>query len=184
MTDNTISPLRRRMIEDMTIRKLAPKGQHDYVQRAKNFAAFLGRSRDTASFEDVRRYQLHLGVYRPSTRPSSHCASFPGSRSSVTRSLSTAISFTSRITSNAIPLRASALHCAAGLLASLPVCAALAAPDAARRQPAEALARRADAGTGAGQQQRRRVSAVARRPPPLVRHLPASLQHSGASLPV
>jgi hypothetical protein len=46
------------MIEDMTIRKLTPKTQHDYVQRVKNFAAFLGRSPDTASFEDVRRYQL------------------------------------------------------------------------------------------------------------------------------
>jgi site-specific recombinase XerD len=44
----------------MTIRKFAPKTQHDYVQRVKNFAAFLGRSPDTASFEDVRRYQLHL----------------------------------------------------------------------------------------------------------------------------
>lgn len=59
MTDKAISPLRRRMIEDMTIRKLAPKTQHDYVQRVKNFAVFLGRSPDTASFEDVRRYQLH-----------------------------------------------------------------------------------------------------------------------------
>jgi integrase/recombinase XerD len=48
------------MIEDMTIRRFAPKTQHDYVQRVKNFAAFLGRSPDTASFEDVRRYQLHL----------------------------------------------------------------------------------------------------------------------------
>jgi len=60
MTDEAMSPLRRRMIEDMTIRKLAPKTQHDYVQRVKNFAAFLGRSPDTATFEDVRRYQLHL----------------------------------------------------------------------------------------------------------------------------
>ena len=42
MTDKAISPLRQRMIEDMTIRKLAPKTQHDYVQRIKNFAAFLG----------------------------------------------------------------------------------------------------------------------------------------------
>ena len=62
MTDETVSPLRRRMIEDMTIRKFAPKTQHDYVQRVKNFAAFLGRSPDTASFEDVRRYQLHLAA--------------------------------------------------------------------------------------------------------------------------
>jgi integrase/recombinase XerD len=62
MTDKAISPLRQRMIEDMTIRKLAPKTQRDYVQRVKNFAAFLGRSPDTASFEDVRRYQLHLAA--------------------------------------------------------------------------------------------------------------------------
>jgi integrase/recombinase XerD len=44
MTDQAISPLRRRMIEDMAIRKLAPKTQHDYVQRVKDFATFLGRS--------------------------------------------------------------------------------------------------------------------------------------------
>jgi integrase/recombinase XerD len=62
MTDEAVSPLRRRMIEDMTIRKFAPKTQHDYVQRVKNFAVFLGRSPDTASFEDVRRYQLHLAA--------------------------------------------------------------------------------------------------------------------------
>ena len=60
MTEQAMSPLRRRMIEDMTIRKFAPKTQHDYLQRVKSFAAFLGRSPDTASFEDVRRYQLHL----------------------------------------------------------------------------------------------------------------------------
>ena len=62
MTDEAMSPLRRRMIEDMTIRKFASKTQHDYVQRVKNFAAFLGRSPDMASFEDVRRYQLHLAA--------------------------------------------------------------------------------------------------------------------------
>ncbi|HET7090269.1 MAG TPA: phage integrase N-terminal SAM-like domain-containing protein, partial [Anaerolineae bacterium] len=60
MTDEEMSPLRRRMIEDMAIRKFAPKTQHDYLQRVKNFAAFLGRSPDKASFEDVRRYLLHL----------------------------------------------------------------------------------------------------------------------------
>ena len=60
MTDEALSPLRRRMIEDMTIRKFTPTTQHDYVQGIKNFAAFLGRSPDRASFEDVRRYQLHL----------------------------------------------------------------------------------------------------------------------------
>jgi len=49
MTDQAMSPSRRRMIEDMTIRKFAPKTQQDYLQRVKNFAAFLGRSPDTAS---------------------------------------------------------------------------------------------------------------------------------------
>jgi site-specific recombinase XerD len=60
MTDQAMSPLRRRMIEDMTIRKFAPKTHHDYLKRVKNFTAYLGRSPDTASSEDVRRYQLHL----------------------------------------------------------------------------------------------------------------------------
>jgi integrase/recombinase XerD len=60
MTDEAMSPLRRRMIEDMTIRRLAPKTQDGYIRAIKNFAAFLGRSPDTASVEDVRRFQLHL----------------------------------------------------------------------------------------------------------------------------
>jgi integrase/recombinase XerD len=60
MTDQAISPLRRRMIEDMAIRKLAPKTQHDYLQRVKDFAAFLGRSPDTAKSEEVRGFRLHL----------------------------------------------------------------------------------------------------------------------------
>lgn len=60
MTDEAMSPLRRRMIEDMTIRKFAPKTQHVYLQRVKSFATYLGRSPERASSEDVRRYQLHL----------------------------------------------------------------------------------------------------------------------------
>jgi integrase/recombinase XerD len=60
MNDQTMSPLRQRMIEDMTIRKFAPKTQHDYVQRVKDFAAFLGRSPDTAKLEEVRGFRLHL----------------------------------------------------------------------------------------------------------------------------
>jgi hypothetical protein len=73
MTDQAISPLRRRMIEDMAIREFGAKTQHDYVQRVKDFAAFLGRSPAEASKEDVRRYQFHLsssgagkdGIYDP-----------------------------------------------------------------------------------------------------------------------
>ena len=60
MTEQAISPLRRRMIEDMSIRKFAAKTQHDYVQRVKDLATFLGRSPDTAEAEDVRRFRLHL----------------------------------------------------------------------------------------------------------------------------
>jgi hypothetical protein len=51
MTDKAMSPLRRRMIEDMTIRKFAPKTQYDYVQRVKNFAAF---SRAIAGYGEFR----------------------------------------------------------------------------------------------------------------------------------
>src|SRR5437660_3382566 len=60
MTNEVISPLRRRMIEDMSIRKLSPKTQQGYIRTIKNFAVFLGRSPDKASFEDIRRFQLHL----------------------------------------------------------------------------------------------------------------------------
>jgi integrase/recombinase XerD len=60
MTDAPVSPLRRRMIEDMTIRKFAPRTQEGYIRAVKNFSAFLGASPNEASFEDVRRYQLHL----------------------------------------------------------------------------------------------------------------------------
>jgi site-specific recombinase XerD len=60
MTEQAISPLRRRMIEDMTIRKFAQKTQHDYAQRVKDFANYLRRSPDTAKPEDVRGFQLHL----------------------------------------------------------------------------------------------------------------------------
>ena len=62
MTNEAMSPLRRRMIEDMTIRKLAPKTQQGYIRTIRDFAAFLGRSPDTARFEDVRRFQLHLAA--------------------------------------------------------------------------------------------------------------------------
>jgi site-specific recombinase XerD len=59
-TINFITPLRQRMIDDMRMRKLSPKTQAGYIRVVKRFAAFLGRSPDTASDEDLRRYQLHL----------------------------------------------------------------------------------------------------------------------------
>ena len=46
MTDKAISPLRRRLIEDMTIRRLSPNTQHQYIRHVKSFADFVGRSPD------------------------------------------------------------------------------------------------------------------------------------------
>jgi hypothetical protein len=63
MAEQALSPLRRRRIEDMTIRKFTDKTQHDYVRRVKDFASFLKRSPDPAKPEDVRGFQLHLGVW-------------------------------------------------------------------------------------------------------------------------
>jgi integrase/recombinase XerD len=60
MTDKPISPLRQRMIEDMTARHFAEKVQTDYIRYVKSFAAFLGRSPDTASAEDLRLFQQHM----------------------------------------------------------------------------------------------------------------------------
>src|SRR6266404_3722129 len=60
MTDKAISPLRRRLIEDMTIRRLGPGTQHQYIRHVKSFADFVGCSPDKATPEDVRRYQLRL----------------------------------------------------------------------------------------------------------------------------
>jgi integrase/recombinase XerD len=59
-TTKPVSPLRQRMIEDMALRKLAPKTQSHYLRAVINLTCFLGRSPDTASPEDLRRYQLHL----------------------------------------------------------------------------------------------------------------------------
>jgi integrase/recombinase XerD len=60
MTDKALSPLRRRMIEDMTIRNFAADTQRNYLRAVKNLAIFLGRSPDTATAEDLRLFQLHL----------------------------------------------------------------------------------------------------------------------------
>ena len=56
---DAISPLRRRMLEDMSVRKFGEKTQHDYIRHIESFAKFLGRSPDTATAEDVRRFQVH-----------------------------------------------------------------------------------------------------------------------------
>ena len=68
MTDASISPLRRRMIEDMTVRNFVPKTQSDYIRAVQNLAGFLGQSPDTASHEDLRLFQLHLTEDRVGAR--------------------------------------------------------------------------------------------------------------------
>jgi integrase/recombinase XerD len=59
-TETTVSPLRQRMIEDMNLRKLCAGTQRAHIRSCRRFAAFLKRSPDTATAEDIRRFQLHL----------------------------------------------------------------------------------------------------------------------------
>ncbi len=60
MTTTTISTLRERMTEDMNARKLSFATQKGHIRSCRGFAAFLGRAPDTATAEDVRRFQVHL----------------------------------------------------------------------------------------------------------------------------
>ena len=55
-----ISPLRQRMIDDMTARHFGEKSQKDYIRCVLNFTLFIGRSPDTATLEDLQRFRLHL----------------------------------------------------------------------------------------------------------------------------
>src|SRR5437773_6554608 len=59
MSEKPISPLRQRMIEDMSVRNFGEKTRNDYIRHVRTFTAFLGRSPDTATAEDLRRFQLH-----------------------------------------------------------------------------------------------------------------------------
>ena len=59
MSKTPISPLRARMIEDMSVRKFGEKTQNDYIRHVKTFSTFLGRSPATATAEDLRQYQVH-----------------------------------------------------------------------------------------------------------------------------
>jgi len=64
----SISPLRQRMLEDMAMRGLREETQRDYIRFVRSFAAFLKRSPDTATAEDIRRfqvYQVESGVQPP-----------------------------------------------------------------------------------------------------------------------
>jgi integrase/recombinase XerD len=68
-----VSPLRQRMLQDMAMRGLREHTQHDYIRFVRSFAAFLRRSPDTATAEDIRRfqaYQAESGVQPPTVNSS------------------------------------------------------------------------------------------------------------------
>jgi len=58
-SQHPVSVLRARMIEDMIVRGFTEKTRQDYIGNVRAFAAFMGRSPDTATAEDLRRFQLH-----------------------------------------------------------------------------------------------------------------------------
>jgi len=55
-----LSPLRRRMIEDMTVRNLSPATQRSYISAVSKFSRYFGKSPDRLELEDVRAFQVHL----------------------------------------------------------------------------------------------------------------------------
>ena len=87
MSAKPISPLRQRLIDDMTARRYSEKVRKAYVRHVRTFAAFLGRSPDTATSDDLRRFQMTFAAFNciwrnsrsapgRSTPPSPHCGSF------------------------------------------------------------------------------------------------------------
>ena len=60
MTEEKMTPLRERMIEDMRIHGMGDKAQKAHIRAIRDFAGFLGRSPDTAAPDDLRAYQLHM----------------------------------------------------------------------------------------------------------------------------
>jgi len=55
-----VAPLHQRMLDDMRMRKLEPKTRAGYIRAVRSLAAYLGRSPDTATVEELRRFQLHM----------------------------------------------------------------------------------------------------------------------------
>ena len=55
-----LSPLRRRMIEDMTIRNMSPAAQRSYISAVSKFSRYFGRSPDKLTLDDVHAFQVHL----------------------------------------------------------------------------------------------------------------------------
>jgi len=70
-SNKSVSPLRQRMIEDMTLRKLGDRTQIGYLRAVTRLTQYLDRSPDTASAEDLRLFQLHLAESGVSSTTSS-----------------------------------------------------------------------------------------------------------------
>jgi hypothetical protein len=72
-----ISPLRRRMIEDMTLRNLLPATQQSYLNAVSKFSRYFSRSPDRLGLEDVHAFQVHLVATEISwpARSSARCGS-------------------------------------------------------------------------------------------------------------
>jgi len=66
MADATpaVSPLRRRMIDDMTLRNLSPATQRSYLHAVANFSRYFDRTPDRLGLEDVRACQVYLGSHK------------------------------------------------------------------------------------------------------------------------
>ena len=60
MSETPISPLRQRMLEDMSVRRFTPDTQREYIRAVKRLTVFLDRSPDTATAEELRLFQLHM----------------------------------------------------------------------------------------------------------------------------
>ena len=95
-----MSLLRRRMIEDMTVRNLSPATQRSYLHAVSKFSRYFGRSPDRLGLEDVRAFQVHLvstGISWPALNQRSvRCGSFTASRSGTARSRSASPTLASR----------------------------------------------------------------------------------------
>ena len=98
-----MTPLRRRMIEDMQVRNLSPVTQRCYVHAVARFARHFDRSPDRLGLAEIRAYQIHLttiGISWPAlASPFAPCAFSTASRSAAPRS------------SNASPPHASVGNC-------------------------------------------------------------------------
>src|SRR5437016_6443151 len=70
MTEECITPLRQRMIDDMSLRHIGEKTQKDYIRAVKNLAIFLQRSPDTASIRSILIASSTLSSDRPSVHDS------------------------------------------------------------------------------------------------------------------